>query len=166
MPNTDQKVAKDRYMIIPRTLIFVRRGEYFLLIKGKPDKRLWANKYNGIGGHIEQGEDIHSAAERELLEETGLCLEINLIGIVTVDVEKEIGVGIFVFLGDYTEGKLISSSEGNLEWIHVNDLNRFPLVEDVHIFLNRILYMERRDPPFIAHSKYDKKNKLVVIFKN
>ena len=57
MPKSDQGVRNDRYKIIPRTLIFVTRGEQVLLLKGAVHKRLWANQYNGIGGHVEQGED-------------------------------------------------------------------------------------------------------------
>jgi 8-oxo-dGTP diphosphatase len=62
-------------MVIPRSLIFVTRPGKVLLIKGHPRKRLWANRYNGIGGHIEYGEDLVKAAERELLEESGLSMK-------------------------------------------------------------------------------------------
>ncbi len=72
MPASDQGVHNDRYQVIPRSLIFVRRGEQVLLLKGAAHKRLWANLYNGIGGHIERGEDALSAARRELAEESGL----------------------------------------------------------------------------------------------
>jgi 8-oxo-dGTP diphosphatase len=58
MPVSDQGVNRERYMLIPRTAIFVRRGGAYLLLKGAPTKRLWANKYNGLGGHVEPGEDI------------------------------------------------------------------------------------------------------------
>jgi len=55
MPQSDQGVTRDRYMLIPRTIIFLRRGDFCLLIKGAPTKRLWAGKYNGVGGHVERG---------------------------------------------------------------------------------------------------------------
>ena len=42
MPQSDQGVNRDRYMLIPRTIIFLRRGDSYLLIKGAPTKRLWA----------------------------------------------------------------------------------------------------------------------------
>lgn len=164
MPKSDQAVSQERYMIIPRTLIFIRCGEFILLIKGAANKKLWANKYNGIGGHIERGEDIRSAAERELLEETGIKTNLSLKGIVTVDVEEKTGVGIFVFYGEILKGELLSSSEGSLEWVKISTLDSYPLVEDVHIFVNRIIRMQSGDPPFYAQSTYNKDNKLEVNF--
>ena len=61
----EQGVSKNRYQLIPRCLIFIRKDDSFLLIKGASNKKIWANKFNGIGGHIEKGEDIKSAAQRE-----------------------------------------------------------------------------------------------------
>ena len=85
MPQSDQGVTSDRYMIIPRVAIFLRRGDSYLLLKGAPTKRLWANQYNGLGGHVERGEDVLSAAKRELKEETELTAELWLCGTLIVE---------------------------------------------------------------------------------
>ena len=58
----DVSLKRQRYTVIPRTLVFITRDERVLLLRGAPTKRIWANKYNGIGGHIERDEDIYSAA--------------------------------------------------------------------------------------------------------
>ena len=80
----EQGISQDRFKLIPRCLIFIRKSDSFLLLKGASNKRIWANKYNGVGGHIEIDEDIKTAALRELHEETGLSADLNLRGIVTV----------------------------------------------------------------------------------
>jgi 8-oxo-dGTP diphosphatase len=155
MPVSDQGVSLKRYMLIPRVLIFVWRGEEVLLLKGAPGKRLWANRYNGVGGHVEAGEDLLSAARRELAEETNLNADLWLCGTVVVETRENPGIGIFVFRGDGPHGELKASSEGSLEWIPARQVSSLPAVEDVPILLERIRKMKRGDDSFHAHSFYE-----------
>lgn len=166
MPSSDQGITPDRYTLIPRALIFLMCGERVLLIKGAPTKRLWANKYNGIGGHVERGEDIHTAARRELLEETGLSAELKLVGTVIVDAGENIGVGLYVFTGELerTDVSAQPSEEGALEWIPLASLAQYPLVEDVAILLQKIQSMRPSEPPFSALSTYDAEGRLHLQF--
>lgn len=164
MPASDQGVTRDRYMVIPRTAIFLRRGESYLLLKGAPTKRLWANKYNGLGGHIERGEDALSAAKRELLEEAGMFADLWQCGTLMVDTAQEIGICLYVFTGDWQEGEPQPSEEGLAEWIPFTRVSEIPTVEDVPILLGRIHKMQRVDPPFSARSFYNEKEKLIVEF--
>jgi 8-oxo-dGTP diphosphatase len=165
MPKSEQGAVGGRYSVIPRTLIFITRGEKILLLKGAPTKRLWPDKYNGIGGHIERGEDVVSSARRELYEETGLEVDgLWLCGTVMVDAGSDFGITIFVMRGEYKQGEAIGSKEGSLEWILKADLDKFPLVEDVPVLLEKIFSMRAESPPFSARFFYNEEEELQIYF--
>ena len=163
MTTSEQGVSLDRYMLIPRTLIFLTRGEHVLLLRGAPDKRLWANRYNGVGGHIERGEDVISAARRETREETGLDpTHLWLCGVITVDTHQTPGIGIFVVRGECESGVIRATPEGTPEWMPVSKIMELPMVEDLFTLLPRVLAMHQGDPPFSAQTTYDQNGHMAI----
>jgi 8-oxo-dGTP diphosphatase len=164
MPKSEQGLSSDRYQVIPRTLIFIFNQDKVLLLKGSPTKRIWANLYNGIGGHIEAGEDVLSSARRELEEEAGItACDFRLVGTLLVDVLPDQGIVLFVLRGEYCGGVLKESSEGSLEWIDIKNFDDLPSPPDLKVILPIITQMKKESPPFSARSFYDIHDELRVV---
>lgn len=143
--------ASGRNLVTPRVLVFLTSmnpttgAREVLLLQGAPTKRLWANKYNGLGGHVEATEDVYSAAVREVWEEAGIeAHDLTLCGIVTIDTGydefgRRPGVLMFVFVGATAERTLWPSAEGTPAWLPVDALSDYPLVDDLTELLPRAL---------------------------
>ena len=169
MPKQDQGIdvslKRQRFTVIPRTLVFITRGDHVLLLRGSPQKRIWANKYNGIGGHIERDEDVYAAALREVREETALDVEqLRLAGLINIDGDQPTGIMLFVFTAESRSGDPITTEEGTPEWIARDQLAQIDLVEDLPTILPRALAVLPNASPFFAHYHYDEQERLIIRF--
>ncbi|HSB89644.1 MAG TPA: NUDIX domain-containing protein [Anaerolineales bacterium] len=158
-----QRLDTDRYTVVPRTLVFLTRPGEVLLQRVPPGRGPWGGLYNGLGGHIERGEDPLRSAQREVEEESGLRAEaLRLRGVVLVDTKQSVGIGLYVFTGGATSGPLQSGPEGTLEWVGTDQVASLPLVQDLTILLPRVLAPS--GPPFSAVYTYDDEGELTVRF--
>lgn len=103
-----------------------RDGAYLLQDRIKED---WQG-YTLPGGHVEQGESIVDAVVREMQEETGLTvLNPHLCGVKQFPIENGRYL-VFLFEASEYEGELVSSEEGAMYWVPVEQLKSVNLVSD------------------------------------
>ena len=149
-------MAAKRYIVYARTLTFLFNAGDVLLIHRSAGAALFPSTYNGVGGHIERGEDILSAARREVREETGLTVnDLSLHGLLHIDEGMDRpGVIVFVFAGHAPQRQVIDSSEGTLHWIPLERISQVDLLPDLPSLLAHVVMGLRSGSisPFFARS--------------
>ncbi|MCC7206493.1 MAG: NUDIX domain-containing protein [Anaerolineae bacterium] len=169
MGASEQGLDHRRWKAIPRTLCFIRNGDALLLMKRGPDRRAFPGRYNGVGGHIERGEDPLSAARREIEEETGLradqLYDVRLRGVCHIDAGGPAGILLFVFSAEATTRDVHGDDrEGTLHWIAPAALADLPLVDDVPVYVPRLFGPHADDRVFFAHMGYDDQGRMALHF--
>lgn len=158
--------SRHRYQVVPRTLIFITHGGRVLLLKGSPTKKIWANLYNGVGGHIEPGESMLAAAQREAEEEVGLSNLHNwkLCGTVHIETDDPVvGILLFVFRAVSSQEAVHASREGRPEWVEWATLPPESMVADLPHLLPRVLNMSDDAPPFDGRYFYDEQDRWQIV---
>ena len=101
------------------TACYLKKDNKVLMIKFY---NKWGQVYAPPGGKFESGESPLDCIKREFYEETGLTLINPRLQGISYWKDSAEGI-IFIYTADKFEGKLITtSSEGNLEWIDIDEL--------------------------------------------
>ena len=88
--------------------------------------------YTLPGGHVEAGESFVDAVVREMKEETGLSIKNpRIVGIKHFPMENGRYI-VLLFKATEFEGTVVSSEEGEMEWISLDDFSAINVVEDFH----------------------------------
>ncbi|MCZ7422959.1 NUDIX domain-containing protein [Verrucosispora sp. WMMA2121] len=139
-----------RHTVILRTLIFVLRGDEVLLIRyqsgdgdtaGEKSERVGI--HNGIGGHVEAGEDILASATREAMEEAGVKLEApRIAGVMHIDGFAGKQILNFVVVASTHDEPISECDEGALDWVNIDHLDKLHTFSDLKPLLRHSLASE------------------------
>ena len=93
-------------------------------------KKDWQG-YTLPGGHVEPGESFVDAVIREMKEETGLdILKPRLVGIKQFPIDDGRYI-VLLFKTESFSGQVVSSDEGEMEWVECDRLSVINTVDDM-----------------------------------
>ena len=123
--------SKSRFKVNVTTLMFVRRNRTVLLNRHREGSR-FSGYWNGVGGHLETGEDIHQAACREVAEEAGIEVRNSRLRLVLHESDCH-GEGnlVFWFVADWSSGTLHPEPGAELRWVPLEKVSELKLLPDV-----------------------------------
>ena len=110
------------------TVLCLIEDEIKILLQNRV-KKDWQG-YALPGGHVEPGESFVDAVIREMKEETGLTvIDPRLAGVKQFPIENGRYIDL-LFKATRWSGDLISSDEGQMEWIEYDNLTNIKTVDD------------------------------------
>lgn len=126
---------------VPGVGVAVLEGDEILLVKRgrQPGQGLWAVP----GGKVQYGESLREAARREVLEETGLEIEVGRV----VWVGESIGEGdppawhyaLIDFVGRVVGGQLSAADDADdARWVAIERAKELPLVPTMPSLLDAL----------------------------
>ncbi|GAB6944910.1 8-oxo-dGTP diphosphatase [Vulcanisaeta sp. JCM 14467] len=129
-------------MIFVETLVYVVKDGRVLLIRKK--RGLGAGYYNGVGGKIESGEDVVSAAIRECREEVGIePRDLEWMGLLEFwnyeDGKVESVHFVHVFIAHDFSGVPRESEEAEPIWFGINEVPYSNMWSDDVLWLPKVL---------------------------
>jgi 8-oxo-dGTP diphosphatase len=157
-------VIRKRYKLVPRTLVFIEWENRILTLSKTKTNSFGFGKINGVGGHIEKGEEPFEAALREIQEEAGIQVRnLELVSILFIDINDTPGIEVFVFKAKYESGDLKDSEEGHLEWMTREEIrNNEKKVKDMPMLIDMIDNHLANTPPSMVKYIYDKHGELRI----
>ena len=103
-------------------------------------------KYNGLGGKLQDDEDVASGMRREIFEEAGIaCQQMQLRGTISwpgFGANGEDWLGFIFLISEFEGEPLDRNREGTLEWVAIDALAELNLWEGDRLFLPMVFDQE------------------------
>lgn len=146
----------------PTTLCFPLKGENKILL-GRKRRGFGADKYNGFGGKLEEGESFRQGAVRELAEEASLLarpedLEVKALLEFRFPYEPELThVNYVYFLRQY-KGLPLTTEEMEPAWFSISEVPYEQMWKGDRVWLRRLLAGEKLE----GHVTFGEDNETVI----
>jgi|SRR3989338_955044 len=142
-------------MSIVATLCYLFKDGKVLLIRKK--RGIGTGKWNGPGGHVENGEDIADAAAREVREECGLIpFKPEIIGINEFYLGDKLEWIVHIFAVDEFGGTEAGSDEAEPEWFFTGQLPYDDMWHDDRFWMPLLLKRKKFKGRFYYDKDYGK----------
>lgn len=107
-------------------LVILKNENQFLLLKRKKDPH--KGYYTPIGGKLEPFENPNDCAIRETFEETGIdAPQLRYIGSLVESSPTKYNWNCLVYFAEIPFQKAPPCNEGELSWIAIQDLSKYPI---------------------------------------
>ncbi len=127
-------ISEDRTERVELTVLCLVEDGNKILLQNRI-KKDWQG-YTLPGGHVEKDESFVDAVIREMKEETGLDIKNpKLVGVKQFPIKCGRYVVLLFKTNEYS-GTLVSSDEGNMEWVEYDKLKGINKVDDFEELLN------------------------------
>ena len=138
--------------LLQTTLCYLERdGQYLMLHRVKKKNDVNHDKWIGVGGKFEPGEDARACALREVYEETGLTMRApRYRGIVDFYCPPWPAERMHLFTCSDFTGTMTDCDEGTLEWVPKQAVQALPIWPGDKLFF-RLL---EQDAPFFHLELY------------
>jgi 8-oxo-dGTP diphosphatase len=118
-------------------VVLVQDGKVLLVRRGRdPGRGLWAVP----GGKIRHGEPMREAARRELLEETGLEVEVGDVVWVGEYLGADDHIVLIDFAGSVMGGELRAGDDAeDVRWVELEEAVEYPLTLTMYDLMDTLL---------------------------